>query len=121
MAGEAKKKYERTKPHVNIGTIGHVDHGKKPKNKIEFYANNTNFEVRFDPKQFNAEKYEIGHDKNGPIPFDYAYCITCHRSQGSEYNKVMVLEQKCQAWSHIRWAYTAASRAKESVIWVEGY
>ncbi|NIZ85808.1 elongation factor Tu, partial [Clostridioides difficile] len=23
----AKAKYERTKPHVNIGTIGHVDHG----------------------------------------------------------------------------------------------
>jgi elongation factor Tu len=28
MAGEAKQKYERSKPHVNIGTIGHVDHGK---------------------------------------------------------------------------------------------
>ena len=24
----SKKKYERTKPHVNVGTIGHVDHGK---------------------------------------------------------------------------------------------
>jgi elongation factor Tu len=24
----AKKKFERTKPHLNIGTIGHVDHGK---------------------------------------------------------------------------------------------
>ena len=24
----AKDKFERTKPHVNIGTIGHVDHGK---------------------------------------------------------------------------------------------
>lgn len=24
----AKSKYERTKPHVNVGTIGHVDHGK---------------------------------------------------------------------------------------------
>ncbi|MCG8662162.1 GTP-binding protein, partial [Klebsiella pneumoniae] len=24
----AKDKYERTQPHVNIGTIGHVDHGK---------------------------------------------------------------------------------------------
>src|SRR4026209_2450532 len=24
----AKKKLERTKPHVNIGTIGHIDHGK---------------------------------------------------------------------------------------------
>ena len=24
----AREKYERTKPHVNVGTIGHVDHGK---------------------------------------------------------------------------------------------
>ena len=24
----AKEKYDRSKPHVNIGTIGHVDHGK---------------------------------------------------------------------------------------------
>ena len=24
----SKVKFERTKPHVNVGTIGHVDHGK---------------------------------------------------------------------------------------------
>ncbi|HYM96279.1 MAG TPA: GTP-binding protein, partial [Candidatus Sulfotelmatobacter sp.] len=24
----AKKKFERTKPHLNVGTIGHIDHGK---------------------------------------------------------------------------------------------
>ncbi|MCL5259823.1 MAG: GTP-binding protein, partial [Nitrospirae bacterium] len=24
----SKAKFERTKPHLNIGTIGHVDHGK---------------------------------------------------------------------------------------------
>ena len=24
----AKEQFERTKPHVNVGTIGHVDHGK---------------------------------------------------------------------------------------------
>ncbi|MEE2767547.1 MAG: GTP-binding protein, partial [Pseudomonadota bacterium] len=24
----SKQKFERTKPHVNVGTIGHVDHGK---------------------------------------------------------------------------------------------
>src|SRR4030066_118632 len=28
MAADTKQKYERTKPHMNIGTIGHVDHGK---------------------------------------------------------------------------------------------
>jgi translation elongation factor EF-G len=26
--GMAKEKFERSKPHVNIGTIGHIDHGK---------------------------------------------------------------------------------------------
>ena len=48
----AKEKFERTKPHVNIGTIGHVDHGKttltaaitktlalKGQAKFEDYAN----------------------------------------------------------------------------------
>lgn len=46
----AKQKFERTKPHVNIGTIGHVDHGKTTltaaitkvlsleNNKVEFLA-----------------------------------------------------------------------------------
>ena len=24
----SKEKFNRTKPHVNVGTIGHVDHGK---------------------------------------------------------------------------------------------
>lgn len=24
----SRTKFERTKPHVNVGTIGHVDHGK---------------------------------------------------------------------------------------------
>ncbi|WP_370279294.1 GTP-binding protein, partial [Pontibacterium sp.] len=24
----AKEQFERSKPHVNVGTIGHVDHGK---------------------------------------------------------------------------------------------
>jgi len=28
MAADTKKKFERTKPHFNVGTIGHVDHGK---------------------------------------------------------------------------------------------
>lgn len=28
MAADAKQKFDRTKPHMNVGTIGHVDHGK---------------------------------------------------------------------------------------------
>jgi elongation factor Tu len=28
MAADTKQKFDRTKPHLNVGTIGHVDHGK---------------------------------------------------------------------------------------------
>ncbi len=34
----AKEKFERTKPHVNIGTIGHVDHGKTTINSCYYYV-----------------------------------------------------------------------------------
>jgi len=34
----AKKKFERTKPHLNIGTIGHVDHGKTTLTSARHYA-----------------------------------------------------------------------------------
>jgi len=37
----AKEKFERTKPHVNVGTIGHVDHGKTTlTSAITFYLAN---------------------------------------------------------------------------------
>jgi len=29
----AKEKFKRTKPHLNIGTIGHVDHGEDDVNQ----------------------------------------------------------------------------------------
>ena len=31
----AKEKFERNKPHVNIGTIGHVDHGALAPRRLE--------------------------------------------------------------------------------------
>ena len=33
----AKQKFDRSKPHVNIGTIGHVDHGKTTLTAAMFY------------------------------------------------------------------------------------
>ena len=39
-------------------------------------------------------------------------------SQGDEWNNVMVIEQRSGMWSHKRWAYTAASRAKTKLVWV---
>lgn len=53
-----------------------------------------------------------------PYQFDYAYAITCHKAQGSEWDKVLVFEE----WypnteeEHKRWLYTAATRAKEKLV-----
>ena len=47
---------------------------------------------------------------------DYAYAITCHKSQGSEWNNVLVINQNCKAWDQNRWLYTAATRAKSKLM-----
>lgn len=59
-----------------------------------------------------------------PKQFDYGYAITCHKSQGSEYDKVIVLEEYMKgdnAESHARWLYTAATRAAQKLIIVRQY
>lgn len=59
-----------------------------------------------------------------PIQFDYGYAVTCHKAQGSEYDKVIVLEEFLKGDSkedHARWLYTAATRAAKKLIIVRSY
>ena len=59
-----------------------------------------------------------------PHEFDYGYAITCHKSQGSEFDKVIVLEEFLKSESredHIRWLYTAATRASQKLIIVKNF
>jgi exodeoxyribonuclease-5 len=72
--------------------------------------------VEYDPQQFGKPKYVF--DGDAPHPFDYSHAITCHKAQGSEWGHVLVVEQHCAWWEHQRWAYTAASRARERLTWV---
>lgn len=53
-----------------------------------------------------------------PMEFTYGYCITCHKSQGSEWDKVLVIEEKFpfDKVEHARWLYTAATRAVEKLV-----
>lgn len=87
------------------------------KNYIEFVSDGGSVDVGIDLNVFNQIQYQIEFDKDAPNPFDYSYAITCHKAQGDQFNKILVLEQKCDLWSHPRWAYTAASRAKEKIYW----
>ena len=52
---------------------------------------------------------------------DFGYCITVHKSQGSEWDKLILFEEGKYIWSkdpdgYARWLYTAVTRAKESVF-----
>jgi ATP-dependent exoDNAse (exonuclease V) alpha subunit len=68
-------------------------------------------------------KEQFGHDlikdfrSKDLLLFDYAYCITAHKAQGSEWDSVVVLEQISNRWDAKRWRYTAATRAKERLVY----
>ena len=55
-----------------------------------------------------------------PLEFTYAYAITCHKSQGSEWDKVLVLEERFpfDKTEHARWLYTACTRAADKLVLV---
>lgn len=55
------------------------------------------------------------YSPNMGIVADYGYCVTCHKAQGSEWDRVVVVdEQHPKLWDATRWRYTAVTRsAKE--------
>ena len=88
-------------------------------------------DIEADYKLFTESEPTVNRDNFKKIPkwlkpneFDYGYAITCHKSQGSEYDKVIVLEEYLKGDSkeeHARWLYTAATRAAKKLIVVRNY
>ena len=56
-----------------------------------------------------------------PLEFTYGYAITCHKAQGSEWDKVLVIEEgfPFSKEEHARWLYTAATRAAEKLVLIK--
>ena len=68
-------------------------------------------------------EYRLGKMRNQygdliPKNFLYAYAITVHKAQGSEWDKVLVYEEKFpyNRTEHARWLYTAATRAANKLV-----
>lgn len=69
--------------------------------------------------QFGAEK-ELSwaspeRPKNSRL-WDYAYALTAHKAQGSEFSQVIVMDEGISGGIYPQWMYTALTRAKEGVI-----
>lgn len=69
---------------------------------------------------YNKKIMNDGGKSPVPIEIAYAYAITCHKAQGSQYNKVLILEERFpfDREEHKRWLYTAVTRAVEKVVLV---
>ncbi len=68
-------------------------------------------------KYAKDEGYELDY-------FDFGYCISVHKSQGSEWNKVILFEQRTKFWDdeyYKRWLYTGITRAREKLMVISDY
>lgn len=126
-------------PLIN-GLVGTVDRsglidkngekmGRSMGKKIKL--SNLDFTSEFDDLSYRNVKYDAlplisGENSyiinqfargNNAINFlDYAYAITVHKAQGSEYQKVVGIEEHLRGTNHRRWLYTLVTRASEKLV-----
>lgn len=77
------------------------------------------FDVYHDKDALDNVKWWERADSN---EFDFGYCITVHKAQGSQWDRVCVYDDKFLVWKRDerkRWLYTAITRAVDSIIIAE--
>ena len=133
-------------PLVN-GTIGYLDKVYETYNQLPYWVKPTNVvrvlrgefisdtftnfgELQMDEQQIltgqrcldNRTIYKLGKKFGHLIPmeFTYGYAITGHKSQGSEWDRVLVIEERFpfDKIEHARWLYTCCTRASEKLVLV---
>lgn len=50
------------------------------------------------------------------VPFDFGYAMTVHKAQGSEWGKVVLLDEYRRPEDRARWLYTGITRASDSIL-----
>jgi exodeoxyribonuclease-5 len=106
----------------NIGILKRIEIQNLPEQKlfdVTIDMGDFEFENCIEPKQFGSEYTTVEEKSDDVDYFDWGYVITTHKAQGSEWQNVLIIEEgewmfKGDMWN--RWLYTAATRAKESLI-----
>lgn len=75
-------------------------------------------------KSMRQKEYAISKGLSTVDFFDYGYAMSVHKSQGSEWDKVVLFEQRSQHWDdryYARWLYTAITRSKEKLFIISDF
>lgn len=80
----------------------------------------------FDKSKYSKEqyKYTVKRGLSQVDFFDYGYVMSVHKSQGSEWEKVIVFEQRSSYWDdemYGRWLYTAVTRSSKKLFIISDY
>lgn len=84
-----------------------------------FYDLNMDYKIFTEGKTtVNKDNWRMYPKEIRPMEFDYAYAITVHKSQGSEYGKVVIFnEYLCgDREQYLRWLYTGITRSSEKLV-----
>lgn len=100
--------------------------------KVTLSTNNSMVKLPISKDCLGKETYDHVRDKSTAyhkialklkfpsiVQFDYGYAISVHKAQGSEWNRVIVFEQRSYYWDrnfYTRWLYTAITRSKEKLL-----
>ena len=129
-----------------IGVCRNVEEGEDGLGKLDFKADFLEKQVEdlpFDTGIFREGRYYYGygdtayflqngalvHERNHEMlrrfkvrredtvcRFEFAYAVTCHKAQGSEYDFVVVFDESRLFDNGSRWLYTAITRAKKKLV-----
>ena len=129
-----------------IGTCRNVEEGEDGLGKLDFQADFLDKQVEdlpFDTGIFLEGRYYYGYGdtayflQNGALVheksfellrrfkvrredtvcrFEFAYAVTCHKAQGSEYDCVVVFDESRFFENGANWLYTAITRAKKRLV-----
>lgn len=68
---------------------------------------------------FSGKEYKLTPDEYSIYSqFEFGYAITCHKAQGSQWDKLVVIAETLNREEHHKWLYTAITRAAERLILV---
>lgn len=72
-------------------------------------------------EHFLGDAEQIGHwDRRDAQEFEFGYALTVHKAQGSQWGKVVLIDEWDARATRRRWLYTAITRAEESLTIVRG-
>lgn len=99
---------------ANFISDSNADYGSLQMDKKEILTGEKSLDRRLEFRLSRSKKF----CSLIPMDFTYGYCITCHKAQGSQWNKVLVIEEKFpfDKEEHARWLYTACTRAIDRLV-----